>query len=83
LVLVNANAILAQLATTGASINGSALTASISPPFGAFSLDGVHPNARGHAYIANKFIEAINAKFGSSIPLCNPNDYPGNELPVP
>lgn len=83
LVLVDANSILTQLATTGALINGSALTASLSPPFGAFSLDGVHPNPRGHAYIANKFIEAINAKFGSSIPLCNPNDYPGNELPIP
>lgn len=83
LVLVDAYSILNQLAATGASINGSLLTASISPPFGAFSLDGVHPNARGSAYIANKFIEAINAKFGSNIPYCNPNSFAGNELPVP
>ena len=26
---------------------------------------------------------AINAKFKSSIPLCNPNNFAGNELPVP
>ena len=83
LVLVDAYSILNQLAATGASINGSLLTASITPPFGAFSLDGVHPNARGSAYIANKFIEAINAKFGSNIPYCNPNSFAGNELPVP
>src|SRR5690606_25924397 len=73
LVLVNIHDILNQLAETGVPINGSTLTASITPPFGAFSLDGVHPNARGHAFIANQFIEAINAKFKSSIPLCNPN----------
>lgn len=83
LVLVNIHDILNQLAETGVPINGSTLTASITPPFGAFSLDGVHPNARGHAFIANQFIEAINAKFKSSIPLCNPNDFAGNELPVP
>jgi hypothetical protein len=80
LVLIDANTALASLPVT---VNGIALTATISPPYGAFSLDGVHPNARGAAYIANIFITAINNKFGSRIPLCNPNDYPGNELPVP
>jgi hypothetical protein len=83
LVLVDANAALTLLKTTSVTINGSALTASISPPNGAFSLDGIHPNARGSAYMANEFIKAINAKFGSNIPLCNPNAFTGNELPVP
>jgi phospholipase/lecithinase/hemolysin len=83
LVLIDANKILTDLKTTPALINGSTLTSSISPPYGAFSVDGVHPNARGYAYIANKFIEGINAKWGSTIPLCNPNDYPGNEFPIP
>jgi hypothetical protein len=82
-VLVDANAALNLIKTTSVTINGSSLTASLSPPNGAFSLDGVHPNARGSAYIANVFIEAINAKFGSNIPLCNPNAFGGNELPVP
>jgi hypothetical protein len=80
LVLVDANAALTSL-STGITINGSSLTASIVPPFGGFSLDGVHPNARGSAYIANVFIQAINAKWGSTIPLCNPNDFASNELP--
>lgn len=86
LALVDANAVLGQLAAAGAAgitVNGIALTASFQPPYGAFSLDGVHPNSRGYAYVANKFIEAINAKWSARIPYVNPNDYPGNDLPVP
>lgn len=83
LVLIDIHSILEDLAASGATINGSALTASVSPPFGAFSLDGVHPNSRGYAFVANKFIEAVNAKFNASIPLANPNNYSGNALPIP
>lgn len=83
LALVDVNAEFASLAANGVSINGSGMDASLTPPFGGFSLDGVHPNKRGYAYIANLFITAINAEFGSQIPLCNPNDYAGNNLPIP
>lgn len=83
LALVDANAILSTLKTSGASINGSGLNSTFAPPFGAFTLDGVHLTARGGAYMANKFIEAINYRFGSTIPFCNPNDFNGNELPIP
>ncbi|MEO9485297.1 MAG: hypothetical protein ABJG47_17700 [Ekhidna sp.] len=83
LVLVDVNAEFASLAANGVSINGSGMNATLQPPFGGFSLDGVHPNKRGYAYIANLFISAINAEFGSQIPLCNPNDYAGNNLPIP
>jgi hypothetical protein len=83
LVLVDVNAAFKEVAKGTLLVNGSSLTSSISPPFGGFSLDGVHPNARGYAYIANLFIQAINAKWGSTIPLCNPNNYPSNELPSP
>ncbi len=31
-----------------------------------FSLDGVHPTARGNAYIANKILMAIDATYGSN-----------------
>jgi hypothetical protein len=81
LVLVDVNTIFSNLVANGAAINGSGIDASFIPPFGAFSVDGVHPNSRGYAYIANRFIEAINGKFNSDIPLVNPNDYAGNELP--
>jgi hypothetical protein len=36
---------------------------------GTFGLDGVHPNARGYAVVANQMILAINAQYGSTLPL--------------
>lgn len=48
---------------------------------GLFSLDGVHPSARGQAIIANYFIKAINAKYNAQIPYVNINDYPGLKFP--
>jgi lysophospholipase L1-like esterase len=42
-----------------------------------FSLDGVHPNARGYAVIANEIIKTINAKYKSTLPLHNPTYFPG------
>lgn len=35
----------------------------------AFSLDGVHPSEKGHATIANAFIDALNERYGLEIPL--------------
>jgi len=38
-------------------------------PFGIyFSLDGVHPAAAAHVLLANNIIDAINAKYGTSVP---------------
>ena len=42
-----------------------------------FSLDGVHPNARGYAVIANEIIKVINAKYKSNLPLHVPSYFPG------
>ena len=42
-----------------------------------FSLDGVHPNARGYAVIANEIIKTINAKYKANLPLHNPTYFPG------
>ena len=33
---------------------------------GAFSLDGVHPTARGYALLANEFLKSIDATYGSN-----------------
>ncbi|MDW7690545.1 hypothetical protein R9C00_22700 [Flammeovirgaceae bacterium SG7u.111] len=57
------------------------ISADVAPPYGMFSLDGVHPNARGSAYVANKFIEAINAKFGSTIKYVPLENSPINDFP--
>ena len=83
LTLLDINTIFNEFTQNGAVINGSGMDATIIPPFGAFSLDGVHPNPRGSAYIASLFIDQINSAFGANIPNVNPNDWPGNELPVP
>ena len=51
---------------TGISANGFTLRSTYVSG-GAFSLDGVHPSPRGYALIANEFIKAINAKYGSNL----------------
>ena len=63
------------------SDNGVVVTYDFSPPTGMWSFDAVHPNARGYALLANKWIEAINAHFGSSIPKAQVGWYPGPALP--
>ena len=48
---------------------------------GIFSLDGVHLTPRGYAIVANEFIRAINAKYGSSIPSVDISNYNGVKFP--
>lgn len=48
---------------------------------GTFSLDGVHLTGRGAGLIANEFIKAINAKYGSNLPLTDINKYSGVAFP--
>lgn len=45
-----------------------------------FSLDGVHPNARGYAVIANSIISLINQHYNANLPLKYVNDYPGTQI---
>ena len=48
-----------------------------------FSLDGVHPNARGYAVITNEIIKVINRHYKSNLPLYHPSYFPGiNILPT-
>ncbi|HNV75977.1 MAG TPA: SGNH/GDSL hydrolase family protein [Gemmatimonadaceae bacterium] len=43
-----------------------------SQPYGAyFSLDGIHPNAAGHAILADAAAKALNARFGLGIPTAS------------
>jgi len=63
-------------------INNSIITYDFAPPTGMFSTDGIHPNARGYSLIANKFIDAINEKFGATVPHGNPASFPGPGFPV-
>jgi lysophospholipase L1-like esterase len=75
LAFVDANAILSQVANGGIRFGNYHLSSSFVVG-GAFSLDGVHPSARGYALIANKFMEAINAKYGSTFRPVDIGRYP-------
>jgi hypothetical protein len=48
---------------------------------GIFSLDGVHLTPRGYAIVANEFIKATNAKYGTTIPLADITQYHGILFP--
>lgn len=45
-----------------------------------FSLDGVHPNSRGYAFVANEIIKVINQNYKARIPFVNVADYQGPKL---
>ncbi|MFD2941169.1 SGNH/GDSL hydrolase family protein [Flavobacterium notoginsengisoli] len=67
LAIVDAKTIMDDLnKTNGITMNNFTLKATFVTG-GMFSLDGVHPSPRGYAFIANKFIQAINAKYGSNL----------------
>lgn len=83
LALADVNTAFTNFVTTkGTVVNGILLTPSITPPYAGFSEDGVHPNGRGYAFLANIFIDAINAKFGSSIPKADITQYRGTRIPI-
>ena len=58
------------------------VTPEIRPPVGIYSEDGMHPNSRGYAFIANMVIDAINTKFGASVPKANLANYSATGLPI-
>lgn len=75
LAFVDANAVLNQVGTAaGITANGFQVTASYVTG-GAFSLDGVHPSPRGYALIANEFMKAINATYGSNFKALDLGNY--------
>jgi len=65
---------------TGIVINGIGINSAFITG-GAFSLDGVHLTPRGNAVIANVFINSINAKYGSTIPIVDVTQYRGVKFP--
>jgi len=85
LAFVDANALLDQLANSGITSGEFTLTSSLVTG-SAFSLDGVHPTARGYALLANEFMKAIDATYGSNFEasgnFVNVGDYPTNFSPT-
>lgn len=72
----------ASIANKGMVVDGVTIASSFAPPASTFSEDGLHPNTRGYAYTANVFINAINTKFGATVPNVCLNDKPGTALPI-
>lgn len=84
LALADVNAAFSAFVTAKAAIaNNITVTPNINPPTGIYSEDGLHPNNRGYAFIANIFIDAINAKFGATVPKVNLAKYSATALPIP
>ncbi len=82
LAVADMNAIMNQLVTglkieTGSIYTANYFSGSATEGQVLFSLDGVHPNARGYSVIANEIIKVINAKYKSNLPLHNPTYFPG------
>ncbi|MCH9661927.1 MAG: G-D-S-L family lipolytic protein [Bacteroidetes bacterium] len=75
LILIDARGELAEIAATGVDYPGGVLTSQFVTG-GGFSLDGVHPTARGYAYVANLAIERINRKYNANIPTVEIGNYP-------
>jgi len=83
LAVADINAAFTTFLTNKAAIaDNITVTPNINPPTGIYSEDGIHPNSRGYAFIANMIIDAINAKFGASVPKANLTNYSATGLPI-
>ena len=65
----------AGIKIAGESFNAGFITG------GVFSLDGVHPSAKGQGIIANEFIKVMNDQFGANIAYVNIASLPGLAAP--
>ncbi len=78
LAFVDVNTLMQQVVNGGIMFDEFNMTGQL--VFGnTFSLDGVHPTARGYAFIANEILKAIDATYGSNFQaagmLYNADDF--------
>ena len=85
LALVDLNAILTEATTNGYKTSDYTLTTDLVVG-GLVSLDGIHLTGRGYALMANEFLRAIDATYGSNFEasgnVANAGDYPTNYPPL-
>lgn len=85
LALVDFKSILETASTTGYTDSKYTFSTKLVTG-GLVSLDGVHLTSRGYAVMANAFLKAIDAKYGSNFvasgSLVNAGDYPTNYSPA-
>lgn len=81
LAVADMNAIMNQLVTGLRIEDGTIYTANYFSSATAssvlFSLDGVHPNAKGYAVITNEIIKVINRHYNANLPLVYASSFPG------
>lgn len=65
LAFVNANEMMQQIANGGLPFDNFTMKANLVLGL-TFSLDGVHPTARGYAFMANEILKAIDGTYGSN-----------------
>ncbi|MCV9927686.1 G-D-S-L family lipolytic protein [Flavobacterium sp. LS1R49] len=75
LAFVDTRSVMSQLSNGGVTFGNYNMTATYVTG-GAFSLDGIHPSPRGYGLIANIFIDAINAKYSSTLRHVDLGVYP-------
>jgi hypothetical protein len=79
LAVVNVNEFSKNL-QTGFTYNGVTMSSKFVSG-GAYSLDGIHFNAKGNALLANEFIKSINSKYKSRIPQLDANAFNSTLFP--
>lgn len=75
LVFLDVAALMKELSESGFNYGNGSINANFATG-GAFSLDGVHPTARGYAVVANAIIDTINEGFGANVHKVDPATYP-------
>jgi len=70
----DASAMLTELDTSGIFYGTGGITSTFATG-GGFSLDGVHPTARGYAVVANAIIDVINTGFAANVPHNDPGSF--------
>ncbi|MGV3697148.1 G-D-S-L family lipolytic protein [Flavobacterium sp.] len=76
LAFVDVNAIMTQLSSSTGIRFGTFQMTSQFVQGGAFGLDGIHLTARANAFVANQFMTAIAAKYGSVFKMYKPENFP-------
>ena len=80
-IVVDLHGLFARLARTGYQVNGRTLTTGFGG--GLFSLDGEHPTNTGYAIAANEFINTINQKLHTAIPLVSVEEVAASDPLLP
>ena len=75
LIFLDAAVLMKQLSESGISYGNGSINADFATG-GAFSLDGVHPTARGYAVTANEIINVINTGFNANVHKVDPATFP-------